>query len=76
MNSKKLYTRVFAIFGTFMVFFYLGLGYFLIFSHYLDNIEKPMRVIFGIPLIIYGVYRAFTSYQKIRESFFDDDDDE
>ncbi len=75
MNSKKLYDRIFTIFGTVMVFFYFGLGYFLIFSPMLDYIDKPLRVFIGIPLLIYGVYRAVTSFQKIRDNFFSSDDD-
>jgi len=76
MDSKKLYDKIFAIFGLFMVFFYLGLGYILIFSPILDYIDKPLRVIIGIPLIVYGIYRAVTSYEKIKKSFFTDDDDD
>jgi hypothetical protein len=70
MNSKKLTERMLAIFGATMVFFYIGLGIFIIISPQL-NIEKPMRYIFAVPLLLYGIYRAFTSYQKIRDSFFD-----
>jgi hypothetical protein len=74
MNSKKLTERIFAIFGTTMVFFYIGLGIFIIISPQL-NIEKSLRLIFAVPLMLYGVYRAFTSYRKIRESFFGDDEE-
>jgi hypothetical protein len=74
MDSKNLYDKVFAIFGAAMVFFYLGLGYILIFSPILNYIEKPLRVIMGIPLLIYGIYRAFTSYQKIKDNFFSNDE--
>jgi cytochrome c biogenesis protein CcdA len=76
MDSRKLYDRVFTIFGTMMVFFYLGFGYIILFSSYLDYIEKPLRVIIGIPLIIYGLYRAFVSYNKIKENFFDKEESE
>jgi hypothetical protein len=76
MNSSNLYDKAFSIFGLMMVFFYLGLGYILIFSHYFDHIDKPLRVIIGIPLIIYGIYRAMTSYQKIKENFFSGDNEE
>jgi Ca2+/Na+ antiporter len=69
MNSKKLTERMLAIFGATMVFFYFGLGIFIIISPQL-TIEKPIRVIFAVPLLLYGVYRAVISYQKIRESFF------
>jgi len=71
MNSKKLTERMLAIFGATMVFFYIGLGIFIIVSPQL-MIEKPIRIIFAVPLLLYGVYRAFSSYRKIRESFFED----
>lgn len=71
MNSKKLTERMLAIFGATMVFFYLGLGIFIIVSPLL-TIDKPLRLTFAVPLLLYGVYRAFSSYRKIRESFFED----
>jgi hypothetical protein len=77
----RLYDKVMTIFGTMMVFFYLGLGIFLIFSPMLDEggvfpMDKALRIIFGSPMILYGIYRAFTSYEKIRENFFTNDEDE
>jgi hypothetical protein len=72
MNSKKLTERMLAIFGATMVFFYLGLGIFIIISPQL-NIDKSLRIIFAVPLMLYGIYRAFASYQKIKESFYSDD---
>ena len=78
MSSSKMYDKVFAIFGTFMVFFYFALGFFIILSPLLDNYmpNKALRIIFGIPLIVYGIYRMLDSYEKIRKSFFSKDDDE
>jgi hypothetical protein len=76
MNTKNLYDKVFSVFGLVMVFFYFGLGYILIFSDYFNYIDKPLRVIIGTPLIIYGIYRALTSYKKIKENFFSSDEDE
>jgi cytochrome c biogenesis protein CcdA len=76
MNSSNLYDKAFSIFGLLMVFFYLGLGYILIFSRYFNYVDKPLRVIIGIPLIVYGIYRAITSYQKIKENFFSGDNEE
>ena len=61
-----------AIFGATMVFFYLGLGIFIIISPQL-NIDKSLRIIFAVPLMLYGIYRGFSSYQKIKESFYSDD---
>jgi flagellar biosynthesis protein FliR len=77
MSSSKMYDKVFAIFGTFMVFFYFALGLFIMFHPMLDkfSIDKPLRIVFGIPLIVYGIYRMLDSYEKIRKSFFSKDDD-
>jgi len=74
MDTKKLADRVFAIFGATMVFFYLGLGIFIITTPLL-NIDKALRIIFGIPLLLYGLFRAFTSYSKIKELFFTKDEE-
>jgi len=77
MSNKNLYDRVFAVFGTLMVFFYLGLGAFIIFSPLLDSyMDKALRIVFGIPLIIYGIYRVFVAWEKIKEAFFSQDREE
>ncbi len=75
-SSVKMYDKVFAIFGTVMVFFYFGLALFLLTNSIFD-IDKALRIILAIPLFIYALYRAFVSYEKIKESFFarDDQDD-
>jgi cytochrome c biogenesis protein CcdA len=70
MNGKLLYERVMVIFGGVMVFFYLGLGLFFIFYPLFDHIEKAIRIIFGSALILYGVARAFRTYEKVKETFF------
>ena len=73
-----MYDKVFAVFGTFMVFFYFALGSFIIFHPLLDSYmpNKALRIVFGIPLIVYGIYRMLDSYEKIKRSFFSKDDDE
>jgi cytochrome c biogenesis protein CcdA len=75
MNTRNMYDRVMTIFGGLMVFFYIGLGLFLIFSDLFDNYNKVMRVIFGSTLIFYGIARAFRTYEKVKEHFFSNDDE-
>jgi hypothetical protein len=75
MNSRKMYDRIFAIFGTLMVFFYFGLAIFVLTSE-LIAIDKAMRIILAVPLFVYAIYRVFVSYEKIRDSFFRSDDRE
>jgi hypothetical protein len=75
MNSRKMYDRIFAIFGTLMVFFYFGLAVFVLTSD-LIAIDRAMRIILAVPLFVYALYRVFVSYEKIRDSFFSSDDRE
>ena len=67
-----MYDRIFAIFGTIMVFFYFGLAIFVL-TNDIFNIDKAMRIILAVPLFIYAIYRVFVSYEKIRDSFFSKD---
>jgi hypothetical protein len=75
MSSSKMYDKVFAIFGTIMVFFYFGLALFILTTTLFD-IDKTYRIVFSIPLFIYAIYRAFMSYEKIKEAYFSKDNDE
>ena len=75
MSSRRLYDKVMTIVGTLMIFFYLGLAYVLFFSNAFAHIEITMRVIFGTPLVMYAMYRIVLSYQKIKENFFEKDDE-
>jgi hypothetical protein len=74
MDGKRMYDKIFAIFGTLMVFFYFGLAIFLLTSQ-LINIDKAMRIILAVPLFVYAIYRVFVSYEKIRDSFFSGDEE-
>ncbi|MBE3085484.1 MAG: hypothetical protein IMZ64_04630 [Bacteroidetes bacterium] len=75
MNENRLMQQVIAIFSIFMVFFYLGVGSFLIFFTDLSYIDKAVRVIIGSAFIFYGLYRAYRAYVKIVEVFFTKDKD-
>jgi hypothetical protein len=75
MKENKLMQQVTAIFSLFMVFFYLGVGSYLIFFTDLSYLDKSVRVIMGSTFIFYGLYRAFRSYVKIVEVFFTSDKD-
>lgn len=78
MNENRLMGQVTAIFSLFMVFFYLGVGIYLVFFSKLDNynLPRPVMVIMGSSFIFYGLYRAFRAYIKIVEVFFTKDKDE
>jgi hypothetical protein len=75
MSSKRVYDQVMTIFGTAMVFFYLGLSYILLFSTMLRYIDITLRTIFAVPFLLYGVYRAVGSYRRIKENFFESEEE-
>lgn len=75
MNSSRMYDRIFAIFGTVMVFFYFGLATFVLTSQ-LIGLDRAMRILLAVPLYIYAIYRVFVSWEKIRDSFFSGDRNE
>jgi hypothetical protein len=70
MNENRLMQQVTAIFSVFMVFFYLGIGCYLIFFFERSYLDKAVKVIMGSTFIFYGIYRAYRSYLKIVEAFF------
>lgn len=74
MSGRRLYDKVMTILSTLMIFFYLGLAYILLFTPVI-NADKTLKVIFSIPLLLYGFYRIVLSYQKIKENFFESEDD-
>lgn len=71
MSSRRVYDQVLTIFGTAMVFFYLGLAYILLFSTIFSYIDITLRTLFAVPFLLYGVYRAFGSFRRIKENFFE-----
>lgn len=76
MNANRIMQQVTAIFSVFMVFFYLGVGWYFVFYSDLSYLDKPVRVIMGSAFIFYGLYRAFRAYVKIVEVFFTKDDND
>jgi heme/copper-type cytochrome/quinol oxidase subunit 1 len=75
MSNRRLYDQVMTIFGTLMIFFYFGLAYVLFFSSLFSSIDIALRAIFAFPLLLYGVYRSVIAYQKIRDNFYETDED-
>lgn len=78
MNGNRMMKQIGAIFSLFMVFFYIGIGIYLIF--YFDktksNLDSTVIIFFGSFCIFYGLYRAYTTYVSIFRLFFRNDDDE
>jgi hypothetical protein len=76
MNGNRVVQQVTAIFSSFMVLFYLGCGFYLVFFFNHSNLDKPIRVIMGSTFIFYGLYRAYRAYVKIVEVFFTKEQDD
>lgn len=77
MDDNRMMKQIGAIFSLFMVFFYIGVGIYLIF--YFDttksNLDRTIFIFFGSFCIFYGLYRAYTTYVSIVKLFFRHDDD-
>jgi multisubunit Na+/H+ antiporter MnhE subunit len=69
MNDNKLMQKVSAIFSLFMVLFYLGAGFYLIFF-FKTTLNSAVMGLFGGAFILYGLYRGYTSYVNIVRLFF------
>lgn len=70
MNESRIMQQVTAIFSVFMVFFYVGVGIFLIWYSELSTVDKAVRVLLGSAFLFLGVYRAFRAWEKIRDAYF------
>ena len=75
MNSNRILQQFHAMFGIFMVMFYIGVGIFLLFFADMFNIDKAIRGIIGSTFILYGIYRIFVTYKQIVNAFIKKDDD-
>ncbi len=78
MNENRMMKQIGAIFSVFMVFFYIGMGIFLIF--YFDttksSLDRTIFIFFGCFCIFYGLYRAYTTYVNIVKLFFRHDEED
>jgi len=74
VNRKDLYQRISVIFGGLMVFFYVGFGLFFMLSPLFSYIDKVLRIIFGSAFLLFGLARAFRTYEKAREVFSSEND--
>lgn len=75
MNQQRMMDQVSAVFGIFMTAFYIGVGIYLAFYATL-NIDNAIKNLVAYPFILFGIYRGFRTYQKLRDSFFRKPDDE
>jgi hypothetical protein len=75
MNSNRMLQQFHAMFGIFMVVFYLGVGIFLLFFAKMFRIDQAFKVIIGSTFIFYGLYRTTVTYKQLKEAFFKREDE-
>ncbi|HPY67842.1 MAG TPA: hypothetical protein PLP03_06745 [Bacteroidales bacterium] len=77
MRNNKILQQFNAVFGIFMVIFYLGMGVFLLFfAQKIFNIDKALRSILGGTFLLYGTYRIFVTIRQISDAFSSNKDEE
>lgn len=76
MNNNRMLRQFHAMFGIFMVMFYLGVGIFLLFFAKMFIIDRALKVIIGSTFLLYGIYRITVTYKQMTEAFFTKDDEE
>jgi len=77
MNSNRVLQQMNAMFGIFMVIFYIGVGVFMLFyARKWFVIDKAISVIMGSTFLFFGVYRIFVSINQVRKAFFTRKEDE
>ncbi|MBN2863610.1 MAG: hypothetical protein JXN62_10635 [Bacteroidales bacterium] len=71
MNDNRILKQFYAMFGTFMVIFYLGMGiFFLFFASRMFNMNSAFSGLMGGTFLIYGLYRTYVTYKQIVQAFF------
>ncbi|HCT30719.1 MAG TPA: hypothetical protein DIW31_08265 [Bacteroidales bacterium] len=63
------YGQFMIMFGGIMTLFYIGVGLYFILSPNLIHIDSFIRYLLGGVFIFYGIYRAFRVFEKIKEVF-------
>ncbi len=77
MDNNRILQQIYAIFGVFMVMFYIGGGiFFLFFADRYFNLNKALFGIMGGAFLLYGIYRIFVSYKQLVDAFFTKNEDE
>jgi len=64
-----MFSKVLNIFTAFMIFVYFAAGLFIIFAgKMLAGYPTYIRVLFGITIILYALYRLYIFIMKIRKA--------
>lgn len=69
-DGNKLMQNFHIFFGILMVIFYLGAGIFLLFFSGTFHIDKAVGGLIGGSFLLYGIYRAWTTYRQVKDAYF------
>ena len=76
MDANKILQQMTLMFSVFMIFFYIGVGAYMVFYFDQSYIDKATRTIIGSAFMFYGVFRAFRAFVQIKQAFFDKETDD
>jgi hypothetical protein len=62
-EGKKMSPKT--IFGIFMILFYLCVSILMVFTPIFENINIIFRIIMGVLLFVYGVFRAYRAWKEL-----------
>lgn len=75
MRNNNIMNQISSIFGAFMTVFYIGVGFYLAFASMLSYFDPFLRKFIGFTFVVYGLYRGYMTFVKIKRSFFGKDED-
>ena len=59
-NRRNKLGAIYYVFGLFMILFYLGMAYIMIFSPiFAERVSDPLRYGMGALFFLYGIFRAY-----------------
>ena len=67
-RRRKRMSTVYYIFGIFMVLFYVGMAYVMIFS---PIFVKSIRYSMGVLFLLYGIFRGYRQVKDMKSNFGD-----
>ena len=71
-RRRKRMSTVYYIFGIFMVLFYVGMAYVMIFSPiFVKSISAPIRYSMGMLFLLYGIFRGYRQVKDMKSNFGD-----
>ncbi len=69
-RERKRMNTVYYIFGIFMILFYVGMAYVMIFSPiFVKSISTPIRYGMGVLFFLYGIFRGYRQVKDMKNNF-------